>query len=64
MYNYYDLISPSLLFKNDKEVKNFLEEECTVEDLQCFLQACEKEELYEYCSIIVKKINEKLQRNT
>jgi len=53
------LISPSHLFKNIEEAKEFLEISATVRDLECFLEVCEEEELYEYCSIINDKINEK-----
>lgn len=58
-YRIKQLLSPSNLFKSLKEVKEFLEISATVKDLQCFLEVCLEEELYEYCSIINNKINEK-----
>lgn len=58
-YKIKQLLSPSNLFKSIEEVKDFLEISATVKDLQCFLDVCIDEELYEYCSIINNKINEK-----
>jgi len=57
--SYRNLISPSNLFSSKEEVIVFLNIESTVEDLDAFLKACEDEELYEYCSLIRDKINEK-----
>ena len=56
--SYRDIISPSNLFSSKEEVTNFLNIESSVKDLECFLKACEEEELYEYCSLIKNKINE------
>ena len=53
----HQLISPSHLFKNIEEAKEFLEISATVRDLECFLEVCEQEELYEYCGMIQKKIS-------
>ena len=58
-YRIKQLLSPSNLFNSLEEVKEFLEISSTVKDKQCFLEACIEEELYEYCSIINNKINEK-----
>lgn len=58
-YKIKQLLSLSNLFKSINEVGEFLEISATVKDLQCFLNVCEEEELYEYCSIINNKINEK-----
>lgn len=55
-YKIKQLLSPSNLFKSIEEVKDFLEISATVKDLQCFLDVCEEEELYEYCLIINNKI--------
>lgn len=57
--SYKSLISPSNLFSSKEEVIDFLNIESTIEDLEEFLKACEEEELYEYCSLIRDKINEK-----
>jgi len=62
-YRIKQLLSPSNLFKSINEVREFLEISATVKDLQCFLNVCE-EELYEYCSIITNKINEKTNYKT
>ena len=51
------LISPSHLFKSLEEAKEFLEISATVRDLECFLEVCEQEELYEYCGMIQNHIN-------
>lgn len=53
----HQLISPSHLFKSLEEAKEFLEISATVRDLECFLEVCEQEELYEYCGMIQKKIS-------
>lgn len=57
---YRNIISPSNLFSSKEEVIDFLNIESTVEDLEAFLKVCEEEELYEYCSLIKNKINEKV----
>jgi hypothetical protein len=59
-FEYLQAVSPTTLFKNKKEVKEFLDEPGTIEDLKCFLRCCEEEELFEYCCLIRDKINEKL----
>ena len=53
-----ELISPSKLFKNLKEVNDFINIPCKKIDLECFLKICEEEELYEYCIIIKEKIKQ------
>ena len=58
---YKELINPKILFSSIEEVKEFLNIECTKEDLLCFLELCEKEECYEYCTLIVNKINLKFR---
>lgn len=55
-----ELIRPSQFFKNEEEVRQFLEtdEESTIEDLEEMLKACEEDECYEYCSIVKEKIDQ------
>lgn len=55
-YIYKELINPVNLFKNHKEFMDFIDIPCEVKDLQCMLEICEKEELYDYCFEINKKI--------
>lgn len=57
---YNENISPSKLFKNKEEVIKFVHISSSLEDLKCFLNRCEEEELYEYCTIIRNKISEKI----
>jgi hypothetical protein len=52
------LISPSNLFTSPEEVIKFINVPSTKQDLKCFLNVCEEEELYEYCLLINNKINE------
>jgi hypothetical protein len=56
---YNDLISPKKLFESDKELDDFLEIDASIDDLESFLKICEKDEMYEYCSKIQKKIKKK-----
>lgn len=55
---YKELISPSNLFNSALEVLDFVDKECTLEDLNKFLILCEEEELYTYCRIVESKIKE------
>lgn len=50
------ILSPSNLFKNEKEVREFVNQG-SVPELEAFLKECETEELYEYCVIIRDRIN-------
>lgn len=49
--DYQNVIRPNKLFKNIEEVKLFCNN-ASKEDLKFFLEACEVEEQYEYCSYI------------
>ena len=51
--------NPINLFPTEKDLKEFIELECTIEDLQCFLDKLLEFELYEYCAIVRDKINVK-----
>jgi hypothetical protein len=35
---------------------DFVDVDCSKEDLECFLAACEEEELYTYCHVIHEKL--------
>lgn len=61
--NYQDLINPTTLFCDIEEVKEFVKIDCSITDLECFLDACEKEELYEYCVIIKREIDDRFNQN-
>ena len=58
-YQIMNILSPSNLFNGLEEVRDFLEISATMKDLECFLDVCLEEELYEYCQLINNKINEK-----
>lgn len=58
-YKYLQMISPTKLFKNKREVTEFLQIPSTIQDLEAFLKQCEAEELYGYCALIKNKIDEK-----
>jgi hypothetical protein len=57
-YQYNILINPSNLFSSSDEVIKFINIPSTKQDLKCFLNVCEQEELFEYCLLINNKINE------
>jgi len=57
-YQYNIAISPSSLFTSNEELMQFINIPATKKDLCCFLEVCEKEELYEYCLLINNKIKE------
>lgn len=61
-YKYLQIISPTKLFKNKKEVAEFLQIPSTIQDLEAFLKQCEEEELYGYCRLIKNKIDEKIKQ--
>lgn len=61
-YKYLQMISPTKLFKNRKEVVEFLNIPSSIQDLEAFLKQCEEEELYGYCSLIKNKIDEKIKQ--
>lgn len=56
------LIAPSNLFKNKKEVETFLSIPSSIDDLKWFLSVCEQEELYEYCELIKQKLDEEYRK--
>ena len=58
-WKYQQIISPTNLFKNKREVIEFLNIPATIDDLKAFLKQCEEEELYGYCQLIKNKIDEK-----
>lgn len=60
-YKYLQIISPTNLFKNKREVIEFLNIPCSIQDLEAFLKQCEEEELYGYCILIKNKIDEKIK---
>ncbi len=55
---YLNAISPSKMFKNLEEVKEFIKEYDNKEDLIWFLRACEQDEMYEFCRFLKEVINE------
>ena len=59
--NYDEMISPGNLLKTQQEFNSFLNVPASKEDLQCFLKVCEEQELYEWCTDINNKINEKIK---
>lgn len=55
--DYENLINPANLLSLE-EVESFCDlAECR-EDLEAFMERCEEEELYEYCSIIKRKLHD------
>lgn len=52
------LLNPSNLFDSVEEVTAFLQVDADRDSLLAFLKVCEAEELYEYCELIIDKINE------
>jgi hypothetical protein len=61
--DYLNIINPKKLFKSESEVHQFIKIDCTIKDLECFLDACEEQELYEYCVIIKREIDDRLNQN-
>lgn len=59
LLTYSDIISPENLLKTEQDFDTFINEPSTVEDLESFLKVCEEQELYNWCSKIKLKINEK-----
>lgn len=60
-YKYLQMISPTKLFKNKREVTEFLQIPSSIQDLEAFLKQCEQEELYGYCKLIKDKIDSKIK---
>lgn len=54
---YLNAISPSKMFKNLEEVKEFIKGYDNKEDLIWFLRACEQEELYIFCKYLKEVID-------
>lgn len=56
---YQDLLdNPAGILQTTEELNEFLSLSASKEDLICFRNVCERNELYEWCSIVQKKINE------
>lgn len=51
--------NPRKYIKTIAELYDFINQPCTIQDLQCFLDKLLEFELYEYCAIVRDKINDK-----
>lgn len=56
MTSYTELIRPVNLFKDKREVRDFVKIDPDLTGLEQMLILCEQDELYEWCEIIYKEI--------